>query len=102
MVKETCDGREQESYGKFQINTFVKGLAERIFHVHLHDVRTKDLTDHIACGEGMVDILRLIPDLRTVSYQGLMTFEVIEGDRTEAIIRSKRHLERILISQSRR
>jgi len=82
------------------IDTFVKNLGEKIFHVHLHDLRAKDLKDHIACGTGMVDFDRLIRRLRKLDYQGLMTFEVVEADREKAIARSKRHMQQCLTSGS--
>ena len=71
-------------------------LGEKIYHLHLHDVRASDWRDHRQAGTGIIDFRRLFAVLDSFNYTGLMTFELEEQQREEALRQSKKYIEDII------
>lgn len=74
------------------------GEADKLFHIHLHDVREKDLLDHRALGSGIIDFPRLFKALMDLNYDGLLIFEFEEPDKIGTLIRAKRFIEDVITS----
>ncbi len=68
-------------------------LGDKLFHVHLHDVRRGDWRDHRAPGRGFLDFDAIFAQLRKTGYSGLLTFELEEPDIVPALAESKEFIE---------
>jgi len=68
----------------------------KVYHLHLHDVRASDWRDHRQAGTGIIDFRRLIVVLDSFNYTGLMTFELEEQQKEEALRQSKNFIEGII------
>ena len=78
----------------------VTGLSDKVYHFHLHDMRTTDWREHRATvGKGIIDFKRLFRYLKECNYSGLMTFEMEEEDKEGALIKSKEYIERLIRSE---
>jgi sugar phosphate isomerase/epimerase len=71
----------------------VSTLSNKVFHFHLHDVRLNDWRDHRSVGTGVIDFPRLFAYLLDSGYEHLMTFELEEENREEALLQSKNYIE---------
>lgn len=63
-------------------------LAEKLAHVHIHDVRAHDWRDHREVGRGVIDYAPLFGALTEIGYSGALSLELEEPDRTGALARS--------------
>lgn len=63
----------------------LRSLGERIYHLHLHDVRASGLRDHWECGSGIIDYEALFALLLAQGYDGLVIFELQEPDDIAAL-----------------
>jgi len=68
----------------------------KVYHLHLHDVRASDWRDHRQAGTGIIDFRRLFAVLDSFNYTGLMTFELEEQQKEEALRQSKKYIEDII------
>jgi sugar phosphate isomerase/epimerase len=80
------------------LDTLVTGLGEKVFHVHLSDVRSADWVDHTTIGTGIVDFPRLFRTLRRVGYSKLLVLELEVADQVNALKTSKAYVERLMTS----
>ncbi|MBC8235058.1 sugar phosphate isomerase/epimerase [bacterium] len=71
-------------------------LGKKVYHLHLHDVRASDWRDHRQAGTGIIDFRRLFAVLDSFNYTGLMTFELEEQQKEEALRQSKKYIEDII------
>jgi len=55
----------------------------KLFHVHLNDVRVKNLWDHYGMGLGFVDFPRFFRTLVEGGYEGMLAMEIHRGDSDE-------------------
>jgi sugar phosphate isomerase/epimerase len=76
----------------------VDQLGERIYHVHLHDVRPTDWRDHRAPGRGLIDWPRLFAALVDLRYPDLLSFELEEPDPIQALQESKAFVESLIVN----
>jgi len=74
----------------------VEELREKVFQVHLHDVRANDFRDHRAAGRGIIDFDRLFRYLHRSGFDGPMAFELEEPDVEEALAESKVFVETVM------
>lgn len=75
----------------------VTELSKKIYHCHLHDLRRTDWREHRAViGKGIIDFERLFRYLKKTNYLGLMTLELEEKQKEEALIESREYLENLL------
>lgn len=63
-------------------------LAEKLVHVHIHDVRAHDWRDHREVGTGVIDYAPLFKALTQIGFSGALSLEMEEPDRRGAIQRS--------------
>ena len=68
-------------------------LGDKLFHLHLHDVRREDWRDHRATGRGFLDFDAIMAKLVEMGYPHLLTFELEEPDVVPALAESKRFIE---------
>jgi sugar phosphate isomerase/epimerase len=80
------------------LDTLVTVLGEKVFHVHLSDVRRADWLDHRAIGTGIVDFPRLFDTLRRIDYGELLVLELEEVDQLNALKAGKAYVERLMAS----
>ncbi|HIE27167.1 TPA: sugar phosphate isomerase/epimerase [Candidatus Poribacteria bacterium] len=73
-------------------------LGGKVYHLHLHDVRASDWRDHRQVGTGIIDFRRLFSVLDSFNYTGLMTFELEEPKKEEALQQSKKYIEDIILT----
>ena len=66
------------------IRTMVRALGERLFSLHVHDIRESDWRDHRCVGSGVVDFPELFTELRRMGYTGLFEVELEEPEREAA------------------
>jgi len=68
----------------------VRGLGERLMHVHLKDVPDVGSHQCVALGKGIVDIVGVIRELRAIGYAGWLSVEIETGDHdpTDDILES--------------
>ena len=78
----------------------VSDLGDKVFHFHLHDVRDRDWRDHRTAGTGIIDFPRLFAYLLDSNYDYLMTFELEEENKEEALLQSKKYIEGVIKSAS--
>ena len=71
-------------------------LGDKLYHVHLHDVRHSDWQDHRAPGRGFLDFDAILTKLASMGYPHLLTFELEEPDIVPALEESKRLIEQIM------
>lgn len=71
-------------------------LSDRLVHMHMHDVRKADWRDHRTVGTGVIDYPALFETLRKIGYDGLMQLELEEPNQQEALLQSKRELEKLV------
>lgn len=64
-------------------------LGDRIYHMHLHDVRVEGLRDHRECGTGIINYEAIFRTLLRQEYAGLMTFELEEPEAEASLRRSR-------------
>jgi len=74
----------------------VDALGEKLYHVHLHDIRANDWRDHRAAGRGGIDFPRLFTKLKQIGYPHLPTFELEEPDDVPALRESKAFIEALM------
>ena len=67
----------------------VESLGDRVYHVHLHDVRPEGVRDHREAGTGIIDYEALFRMLAAREYRGLLCFELEEPEPVEALARSR-------------
>ncbi|NLG28646.1 MAG: sugar phosphate isomerase/epimerase [Chloroflexi bacterium] len=74
----------------------IRELGQRLYHVHLHDLRPDDWTDHHELGTGVLDLGRIIRTLDDAGYTGLCEVELEEDNREEALWNSRLVLEQLV------
>ncbi len=70
------------------IGTMVRTLDEKLYSLHVHDVRAADWRDHRCIGRGVIDFPALFRELRRIGYAGLMEIELEEPDTESAATES--------------
>ena len=68
------------------IRMMVGCLDEKLFSLHMHDVRQSDWRDHRCVGSGVIDFQALFTELQRVAYTGLFEVELEEPEREAAAI----------------
>lgn len=71
----------------------IRGLGEKLFHVHLHDVNYEDWHDHREPGTGILDMPQIVAALDEIGYTGLIELELEEEHREDALYGSRVYLE---------
>jgi len=74
-ARRALDGPER--YNQL-LQEHVATVAERIVHVHVHDVRYPEWRDHAALGTGILDLVPVLEILASHDYKGLLSFELEE------------------------
>jgi sugar phosphate isomerase/epimerase len=67
----------------------VASLGQKVYHMHLHDIRREDFRDHRGAGRGFIDYPRLMRQVLELDYQGLLVFELEEPDDEAALAESR-------------
>lgn len=87
-------GREKQStdQGAAAFNDYllhlVDELGDKLWHLHVHDVRYVDWRDHRELGTGIINFPLLARRLRARGFGGRLVVELEEEDTTEALRRS--------------
>ena len=71
----------------------IERLGDKLYHLHLHDVRRRDWRDHRAAGRGFLDFDAIFAALAKMGYPHLLTFELEEPDIVPALAESKGFIE---------
>lgn len=74
----------------------ISTLGNRVIHFHLHDVEASNWRDHRTIGTGIIDFNRLFSYLLASGYNQLMTLELEERNREEALLQSRGYIESII------
>ena len=77
----------------------IERLGDKLYHLHLHDVRRGDWRDHRAVGRGFLDFAAIFAALAKMGYPHLLTFELEEPDIVPALAESKRFIEEAMGGQ---
>ena len=101
-VLAVADDAERVAALNETIRAVVESLGERLFSLHVHDVRLSDWRDHRCVGSGVIDFSALFAELGRVGYAGLFEVELEEPDRASAATRSGEILAGLLASGSDR
>ena len=72
------------------LEQLVRGLGDRLVHVHLHDVDRETWKDHKAPGTGIVDCRRLLSNLHGSGYKRQILLEYATADIQERIRHARR------------
>lgn len=96
LPPEQRDSEEGRTRFNDVLEATVETLGDKVLHVHLTDVRSRDWRDHQTVGSGIVDFSRLFAALRRTDYDGLLVFELEEPDQVAALRASKAHVEGIM------
>jgi len=67
----------------------LEALSDKVYHFHLHDVRTSDFRDHRAAGRGFLDYGEIMRWCERTGYAGLLVFELEEPDMVRALRESR-------------
>jgi len=73
--------------------SFVTQFADRLEHLHVSDNHGR-MDEHLALGEGSVDWGVIVGALRRAQYDGTVTLEIFNDDRS-ALVRSRTFLDRL-------
>jgi sugar phosphate isomerase/epimerase len=95
---ERRDSPEARARFNDVLNTLVTALGDKVFHVHLSDVRSADWVDHRTIGTGIVDFPRLFNTLRRIDYEKLLVLELEVVDQVDALKASKAYVEHLMTS----
>ena len=71
----------------------LEALGDKVYHVHLHDVRESDFRDHRAVGRGFLDYGAIMRWCAHAGYEGLFALELEEPDMVPALKASKAAIE---------
>ncbi len=74
----------------------LESLSEKLYHMHLHDIRQEDFRDHRGVGRGFLDYPRLMGQILRLDYQGLLVFELEEPDDVAALAESREFVTQCL------
>lgn len=76
----------------------VKSLGPKLFHFHIHDVRTADWQDHHVPGTGIIDFVRLFKYLSGTGYNKLFAAEILhyDGPQIEGLQRARTVLRELM------
>lgn len=74
------------------IRTMVRTLNEKLFSLHVHDVRQSDWRDHRCAGSGVIDFPALFTELQGMGYTGLFEIELEEPDKETAAAKTGEYL----------
>jgi sugar phosphate isomerase/epimerase len=67
---------EQADRFNERLGQFIDGLGEKLFHVHITDIKLPELSDqHQVPGTGVIDWTRACRHLRGIGYRGLLELE---------------------------
>lgn len=87
----------EEKFNKDLLHLITE-LKDKVYHLHLHNVRKSDWRDHMSVTDGIIDYDALFSALRKTGYHGLMVLEF--GGTCEEVMRwavsSKDKLECLL------
>jgi len=75
-----------------RLEAHLRSLGEKVFLLHMHDIRFDDFRDHRGVGRGFLDYSRILRTTRDIGYQGAFVFELEEPDTEEALLQSRRVL----------
>jgi sugar phosphate isomerase/epimerase len=68
------------SSGGKRIHEFVRRFSDRLDHIHVSDNLGKD-DNHLPIGTGTVDFRGFTKSLKSIGYDGTVTFEIFSRDR---------------------
>lgn len=92
--------RRDSDEGRERFNDVLDGLfttlGEKVYHVHLSDVKGADWRDHRSIGSGIIDFARVFRTLERMDYGGLLVFELEEPDQVQALRSSRAVVESFL------
>ena len=74
------------------IEALVRDLGEKLFLLHLHNVRAVDWRDHRSVPHGVIDYPRLFDSLSSTGYSGGFDIELEEPEREHAAAETGRYL----------
>lgn len=77
------------------IGSLVRRLGNKLYSVHVHDVRPGDWRDHRTVGSGVIDFPALFADLKGVGYSGLFEVELEEPAMEAAATMTGNYLTRL-------
>ena len=79
-----------EAAGVYNANldAICRDLGDRLFSLHLHNVRASDWRDHRGLESGLIDVPRLFGNLREIGFGGPAVLELEEPDVQPALLRS--------------
>lgn len=63
----------------------IRALGEKVYHMHLVDVRLSDFRDHRAPGRGFLDYERIFKAAADSGFSGLYVLELEEADMEQAL-----------------
>jgi sugar phosphate isomerase/epimerase len=70
----------------------VRTLGNKLFSLHVHDVRASDWRDHRCPGSGAVDFRAFFTALKSIGYAGLFEIELEEPEMEAAAARAGEYL----------
>ncbi len=77
--------------GMARILAFIQAFPDRIRHLHVSDNHGKR-DEHLPVGQGSLDFTAAAAALRTAGYDGTVTLEIFDPDRS-ALVRSRERLK---------
>lgn len=77
------------------IGAMVRSLGDKLFSLHVHDVRQSDWRDHRCVGTGVIDFSGLFAELQHVLYRGLFEIELEEPEMELAAAKTGEYLTRL-------
>lgn len=75
-----------------RLEAHLRSLGDKVFLLHVHDIRLDDFRDHRAVGRGFLDYSRILRTTRDIGYRGAFVFELEEPDTEEALLESRQAL----------
>jgi len=89
--------------GKTLLNRYlieiITKLRNKVFHLHVHDVRASDWRDHRSVGSGIIEFPRVIDELTNIGYEGSFELELEEIAQEKALIESKNYLDELILKK---
>jgi len=79
--------------GMTRVLDFIREFSDRIEHIHVSDNNGRR-DEHLPVGKGSLDFRAVTSALRTIGYDGTVTLEIFDPDRSQ-LVHSRDALERL-------
>jgi sugar phosphate isomerase/epimerase len=99
MVKMNCDVGHLFCVGDDPA-TVIRSMPEQVAHVHLEDIGSNRVHQHLTPGKGVIDFRAIFAALKKIHYQGWVTVELYPYETSAAGVAKLawEHLQKVIVN----